>query len=142
MLDMVTGATEQEWNEAPFTDGTIQALYAAFVSEHERLYGHRSDKDNQMQVIGMRMVGKAYVGGGQVDMNVRAPGTSANGKHTRRAYFGDRVGIVDTPVLSRAALDGTLQGPLLIDEYDSTTVVPPEASVTRDGFNNIVMEFA
>jgi N-methylhydantoinase A len=35
-----------------------------------------------------------------------------------------------------------MQGPLLIDEYDSTTVVPPDAQVHRDELENIVVEFA
>jgi N-methylhydantoinase A len=143
LLDVVTGATEKEWNDKPFTAGTIQALYAAFVSEHERLYGHRSDKDNKMQVIGLRLIGKANASAAQIDLSAPAGGTSAaNGKHTRRAYFGERVGIVETPVLERFDIKGKMQGPLLIDEYDSTTVVPPKATVTRDERSNIVMEIA
>lgn len=143
LLDAVTGASEREWNDAPFTENTLRALYVAFVSEHERLYGHRSDKDNLMQVIALRVVGKARTNAGQIDRHVRAVGdTSQKGDRARRAYFGKEVGLVETPVIGREDLDGMMQGPLLIDEYDSTTVVPPDARVRRDAFGNIVMEFA
>lgn len=138
LLDTVMGATAQEWDDAPFTENTILALYAAFVSEHERLYGHRSDKDNLMQVIAVRVVGKAHSGAGAIDLNMRASG---NGNKTRRAYFGASIGVVDAPVVSRGALSERVQGPLLVDEYDSTTVVPPQATVQRDDLGNLVIEF-
>jgi N-methylhydantoinase A len=140
LLDSVTGARAQEWVDAPYSENTLRALYAAFLSEHERLYGHRSEKDNLMQVIALRVVGKAQTG--QPDLNVHTPADTAPAvARTRRAYFGERVGIVETPVLSRSALTGTVRGPLLIDEYDSTTVVPPGAMVRRDEFGNLLMEF-
>lgn len=142
LLDMVAGASQDAWRAEPFTENTIRALYAAFVAEHERLYGHHSDKDNLMQVVALRLVGKAHSGAGQIDLNIQSAGDSnGSGSHTRRAYFGEPVGSVETPVITRSALTGTMQGPLLIDEYDSTTVVPPGARATRDEFGNIVMEF-
>jgi N-methylhydantoinase A len=45
-----------------------------------------------------------------------------------------------TPVVSRREiLEGLIEGPLIIEEYDSTTVVPPGWKAELDGFNNIVM---
>jgi N-methylhydantoinase A len=45
---------------------------------------------------------------------------------------------VATPVVTRAALlDGERRGPFLVDEYDSTIVVPPECSARLDGFGNV-----
>jgi N-methylhydantoinase A len=44
-------------------------------------------------------------------------------------------------VLRRDELDnGFQQGPALIEEYDSTTVVPPRCRVARDDYGNIVLE--
>jgi N-methylhydantoinase A len=43
-------------------------------------------------------------------------------------------------VLGRAALDLTARlGPLLIDEYDATTLVPPGCRAWRDEWDNIVI---
>ena len=59
-------------------------------------------------------------------------------RETRRAYFGPTVGLVDVPVTGRAALDGAvLEGPLFVDEYDSTTVIPPGCRATLDPFGSI-----
>ena len=60
---------------------------------------------------------------------------------TAAAPISVKFGMMDTPVIGRRDLNGTMQGPLLIDEYDSTTVVPPDARVWRDDYSNIVMEF-
>ena len=51
---------------------------------------------------------------------------------TRLAYFGPAHGTVATPVCNRAGLlDGERPGPLLVDEYDSTCVVPPGVRAPR-----------
>jgi N-methylhydantoinase A len=44
-------------------------------------------------------------------------------------------------VLARADLGPAPRpGPLLIDEYDATTLVPPGAAATLDGHGNILIE--
>ena len=59
------------------------------------------------------------------------------------AYFGPEYGSFDTPVLSRSGLtDSPRCGPLIIEEYDSTTVVRPGWTARRDAANNIIMERA
>ena len=59
---------------------------------------------------------------------------------TRNVYFGGNLKYVQTPIMSRADLDSNdSHGPLIIEEYDSTTVVPPGWTVTLDGLQNIVM---
>jgi N-methylhydantoinase A len=43
-------------------------------------------------------------------------------------------------VLDRAALAaGARKGPLIVQEYDATCLVPPGAAVALDSFGNIVM---
>ena len=58
---------------------------------------------------------------------------------SRKAYFGDAHGWLDTPVLGRADLDAARTGPLIVEEYDSTCVVPPDARAERDAGGNIVI---
>jgi len=42
-------------------------------------------------------------------------------------------------VLSRADLASARTGPLIVEEYDTTCVVPPGARAERDGAGNIVI---
>ena len=47
---------------------------------------------------------------------------------------------IDTPIVGRAAIAvEPTPGPLIVEEYDSTVVVPPEATVRRDPFGNLVI---
>ena len=58
----------------------------------------------------------------------------------RRAYFGLTHGEIATPVVTRAQLDATPRpGPLLVDEYDATTLVPPGGAARLDARGNIVI---
>jgi N-methylhydantoinase A len=58
----------------------------------------------------------------------------------RRAYFGPTHGTIAAPVVTRAALDATPRpGPLLVDEYDATTLVPPGCAARLDAHGNIVI---
>ena len=61
-------------------------------------------------------------------------------EHSRQAYFGPPWGVLETPVLERRSLHGMRRGPLLIDEYDSTTVVPPFMEARLDDQMNIILE--
>ncbi|MCW5850275.1 MAG: hypothetical protein KIT87_09340 [Anaerolineae bacterium] len=47
---------------------------------------------------------------------------------------------MDTPVLTREDLTRATDGPLLIDEFDSTIVVPPFARAQVDEVGALVLE--
>ena len=53
-----------------------------------------------------------------------------------------RITTVSRPVLNRFELsrEEPRRGPLLIDEYDATTLVPPGCSARLDDFDNIVIK--
>ncbi len=114
----------------------VHALYNDYEEEHERLYGHRSDPDNPIEVVALRLVGRADVRGNEGA--IRPAETLSVQTSTRRAYFGMEV--LDVPVRGRDVLSGGQNGPLLIDEYDSTIVVPPGAHARLDQQGNVVME--
>jgi N-methylhydantoinase A len=59
----------------------------------------------------------------------------------RDAYYGKEIGVVSTPVIGRGDLNGShRQGPLVIEEYDSTTLVPPNSAARLDEMGNIIVE--
>ena len=116
--------------------GTVGALCGSFEAEHEQLYGHRSDADNPIEVVAVRLVGRAGARGqDQLIRPALRPGRMEPGRQA--CFDGDRR---DTPVLERSALARPLEGPVLIDEYDSTIVVPPGVRASLDEQGNIVMD--
>jgi N-methylhydantoinase A len=60
--------------------------------------------------------------------------------HERPVHFGDRW--IETPVLVRHLLDPGMQGvgPAVIEQPDTTTIIPPGISGRVDGFGNVIME--
>jgi len=54
--------------------------------------------------------------------------------------FARGAAATDTPVVRRAAVPPEpTPGPLIVEEYDATVVVPPGARVRRDPFGNLLI---
>jgi N-methylhydantoinase A len=62
-------------------------------------------------------------------------------KAVRRAYFAEARGYVDTPVYDRERLWAglALSGPAIVEERESTTVLPPGATATVDAYANLIV---
>ena len=70
---------------------------------------------------------------------------SANGTHSenRDVFFGPNRGWASVPIVNRPSLAGaTTEGPLVVEEYDSTTVIPPNWKATTDQWSNIILSRA
>jgi N-methylhydantoinase A len=119
------------------------ALAEAFHAEHERTYGYRREDDPVAIVsvrlkataparsLGFRELGESFA---------RAAGETSEPLVTRRAYFGPEVGEQESRVLRRADLTGrTLPGPFIVEEFDTTVVVPPGWRAEVDGYGNIIL---
>ena len=61
---------------------------------------------------------------------------------TRKAYFPEAGGLIDTPIYDRDALGAgaVLQGPAIVQQLDTTTVVYPGSSATIDAHGNLIIE--
>ena len=115
----------------------IDRLLDDFVAEHERTYGHGSRHD-PIELVSVRLV--ARVPRADPASYDPLPEIAARSREVgeRDAYFGPGHGTLATPVVTRAALlGGERRGPFLVDEYDSTIVVPPGCSARVDGFGNV-----
>ena len=119
----------------------IAALEEAFGVEHEKAYGHRATSaDESVELVNLRVIGRGlhwrdFAAKGDNIIFRPAPASR------RPVYFGPRSGFLDTPVMDRPALPQTAtRGPLIVEEYDTTTVVPPDWQARRDAWNNIVLD--
>ncbi len=63
-------------------------------------------------------------------------------KGTRRAYFAERGGFVETPVYDRYALTPgmTLKGPAIVEERESTAVIGPGGRARVDAGLALIVE--
>jgi N-methylhydantoinase A len=120
----------------------LDELYERFDLEHERTFGHRGPRD-ATEVLNLRVRAR-YVPPGSDPGELfaaRPLGQQVATASTRSAYFGPELGLLETPVTSRWALAGTIAvGPLIIEDMDATTVVPPGWNVRLDDLGNLFVE--
>jgi N-methylhydantoinase A len=58
----------------------------------------------------------------------------------RQVYFGPDQGWMDVPVVDRGWLNKATDGPCIIEEYDATCLLPPNAHASLDERGNIVID--
>lgn len=120
---------------SPITRTAVDELDQRFAAEHERTYGHRAEGD-PVEVVHIRVEGTVASESG-TRMPTAVPKDSSVST-TRPAYFGPRYGVLETPVVARSVIESEARrGPLIVEEYDATTVVPPDWSVRRDERSNL-----
>ena len=114
-------------------------LAEAFDKEHERTYGHKAEGD-PIQIVNLRLTARVRRATDMRGETRFIPGARARGGE-REAYFGPGHGVIRTPVIGREDLaERPRPGPLLIDEYDATTLVPPDCPAHLDAHGNIVID--
>ncbi len=125
----------------PFDAAAASALGEAFGLEHERTYGHRAGPNEPIDVISLSIIARGIPLHSAVPerITVDDPGMAAR-QPVRRAYFGPRSGWHETPVLLRSDLATAQLGPLIVEEYGSTCVVPPGFAAQLDGAGNILLD--
>jgi N-methylhydantoinase A len=116
-----------------------QNIREQFEQEYRRTYGHELE-GHRIEFVALRVIATAPPRGPRTMSRVRRALYRAPTAPFRPAYFGKAYGLVDTPVIERQDLGATPRaGPLIIEEYEGTTVVPPLATALRDAFDNIVI---
>ena len=123
---------------ASFIDSLeMEKMVKRFHSEHDRTYGHKAP-DEPVEVVNLRLSARSTVGN---VMPLRPLAVGSSDEAVRDAYFGPQRGIISTPVVGRGALTSDPRdGPIIIEEYDATTVVPPGSTVEVDTGNNMVIK--
>jgi len=117
----------------------VPRLIEGFVAEHVRTYGHGSFSD-PVDVVSVRVLARVERTAAQRYDPVVAIHTLPRVEGVRLAHFG-AARAVETPTCNRAGLlDGERTGPLLVDEADSTCVVPPGCIARLDEHGNIEIE--
>ena len=90
--------------------------------------------------MNLHLVARAVLDRPQVPPALRFAAEHGGVTGERKAYFGERLGWLTTRVCERSALgESPAPGPIIVQEFDATILVPPEFSATLDRDSNIVM---
>jgi N-methylhydantoinase A len=128
----------------PLTPAWLACLQEAFAAEHDKTYGYRSDRE-PVQLMSLRLVARGLSATARVPerLEVAAAPIASHVPRSaaRRAYFGPQRGWIETPLMERSALSGGGEaGPLIVEEYDATMVVPPGWRASLDSWGNIIAD--
>lgn len=121
-----------------FTPELLPSIVDRFVAEYEVRYSHKPEATAEIEIVALRMtVSDATY---QPPQSLRMELGEAKVLSKRNVYFGGDASH-ETPVVNRAYVrDQQVTGPLIIEEYEGTTIVPPGARVTLDDIGNIVID--
>ena len=122
----------------PVAPGTpdLEAMARAFDREHERTYGHPSEGD-PVDLVNVKVLARVAVDAAEPNRRL-LPAPPATLGAPRDVYFGPADGTLETAVVARTDLTADWrEGPLIVEEYDATCVVPPGCRARLDAFGNI-----
>jgi len=113
-------------------------LRELFEQKHEAVYGYRHVGE-PLEVTALRLTATTTIAKPNLSPLENAEPRSEAETH-RRVWFND--GWLDTPVLWRNNLSASarVDGPAIIEEYDSTVVVPPHWNCSSGKNNCLIME--
>ena len=120
----------------------LEQLLEQFHRTHDRAYGFSAPGED-VELVSVRLAAI-----GQIAKPALAPLAKAAGEATakgqRPVYFAESEGYVDCPVYDRYALGAgaIVQGPAIIEEIDSTTVLHPHYQVRVDDVGQMVLAAA
>jgi len=123
------------------TEDVLSDVRDAFHARHEEVYGHKNP-DDPVEFVNLRIVNSYSPE--QIDL----PTSVGNGrleearKATRRAAFVGETDSFETPVYDRSRLpvNAEFDGPAIIEQSDTTTVVYPGQRCTVDERSNLIVK--
>jgi N-methylhydantoinase A len=94
-----------------------------------------------VEIYGLRVVGLGLVDKPEFPRLERGGSLDAARTDERPVYFGEAGGFLDTPIYNRAALPAgaTFVGPAIVEQMDSTVVIPPDWRAEVDDYGNMIL---
>ena len=113
-------------------------LASSFEEKHLTRYGHAFSGEFPIELVNLRLVG--VKSSSMPELN-HATKVSKCKECGRKAYFGPDLGLVTSRVVSRNGLaNNAIKGPLIIEDYEGTCIVPPDCKAKLDNMGNIIIE--
>jgi N-methylhydantoinase A/oxoprolinase/acetone carboxylase beta subunit len=122
--------------------GTLAPLTEAFGEVYRRLYS-RFNPGSVLEAVNWKLTARGP--SRPVELHQPAPrdaGVEAAYKRRRAAYFGEAGDYLDTPVYDRYLLapGSELSGPAIVEERETTVLLPPGGRARVDEYWNLILE--
>jgi N-methylhydantoinase A len=119
---------------------SVAPAVAAFHAVHQQVYGH-SRPTQAVEFVNLRSVHSAPLPRPQLAVAAASGSLEAASKGTRTAYFDEYQAYRETPVYQRPLLPlgAHIDGPAIIEQPDTTTVVYPGYTCQVDHAGNLLL---
>jgi N-methylhydantoinase A len=127
--------------EVPKPIQTLGHALNIFHAEHEREFSW-SNVDQVVEIYGLRVAAIGKVPKPAFTRNGTDSPGAVKPREKRLAFFKRAGGFVETPIYHRRDLPAgtTLTGPAVIEQLDTTTVIPTNVNMRVDEFLNIIID--
>jgi len=129
----------------PLPDGKVEdaldGMLRQFHEEHERAYGFAAPAE-PVEFVTLRLTAVGGIAKPKLrELPRRDRDVSAARRAVRKVYFAESGGFVDCPSYDRykLAADGVIDGPAIVEEMDSTTVIHPGFGAAVDRYGNLLI---
>jgi N-methylhydantoinase A len=120
---------------------SLNAIIGRFHDIHELTFGYAYRGEQPVELVNLRILAVGSVHRPAPALAATNGRRGASGPYTERLVYLEE-GFVDCPVYRRAELaaESSLDGPAIVEEFGSTTVVSPGWRLEVDGYGNNVLE--
>jgi N-methylhydantoinase A len=125
----------------PLDAAGLTVLVERFHDVHELTYGYGYRGEQPVELVNLRVQAVGEVHRPRLTTSGNGGAGPAVPVSMRPVYFEGR-GFFDCPIHTRGDLRAgqTIDGPAIVEEFGSTTVVFPEWGARVDGYGNLLME--
>lgn len=128
--------------QGPVTADSLAALKQGFLNAHRQLYGFIAEGE-PVQIVTFRLSASGLVDKASFrPQHDAGPDASAAKTGQRDVWMVEAGGFTPAALYNRDLLrpGNVISGPAIIDQMDTTTVVPPGMAVTVDPYLNLLLE--
>ncbi|MBO0905004.1 hydantoinase/oxoprolinase family protein [Jiella sonneratiae] len=128
----------------PLTGKSLERLKEEFVAAHVRMYGF-AVPDERILCVTFRAEALGLVRKAELPVRELGPADASGAVTGRREiWFPETGGFTDSAIYARPALRPGMafSGPAIVEQMDTTTLVPPGVTASVDGLENIILELA
>jgi N-methylhydantoinase A len=129
-------------DEVPRDRAAIDAIVERYGEAYEKEFGYRFDRDlATVEFVNARAAAIGVTRDAELQLSAQRNGR-AEPRRSRPVFFEERNDFVDVPIFDRGSLGpGTgITGPAVIEQDDTTVLLPPGTKVEVDGYLNLLID--
>lgn len=122
-------------------EDALEGMLQRFHDEHERAYGFAAPGE-PVELVALRLTAVGSIAKPRLrELAQRSGDVGATPRAVRQVYFAEAGGFVDCPSYDRyrLAAGGRVEGPAIVEEMDSTTVIHPGFRAEVDRYGNLLI---